>query len=290
MFDTSYTALRRRGTRRLPLALGPLITLVWFATAATASPDYVGVDRCAQCHQREAELWRGSHHDLAMTDATEQTVLGDFDNAEFSAQGVSSRFYRKDDDFLVRTDGPDGRLHDYKIRYTFGWYPLQQYLIEFPGGRLQTLAFSWDTRSAADGGQRWFHIYPDEYIAPDDSLHWTGLQQNWNYMCAECHSTNVIMGYDADSDSFDTTWSEISVGCEGCHGPGSTHARLAESGAEGAAAARARGPELQGFGVSEEDYAAYRRARRARRDVDRAAARLAARGPRPRPGRATARW
>lgn len=177
MFDTPYTALRRRWTRRLLLALGPLITLVWFATAAAASPDYVGVDRCAQCHQREAALWRDSHHDLAMADATEQTVLGDFDNAEFSAQGVSSRFYRKDDDFLVRTDGPDGRLHDYKIRYTFGWYPLQQYLIEFPDGRLQSLGIAWDTRPREEGGQRWFHLYPDEVMNHNHPLHWTGREQ-----------------------------------------------------------------------------------------------------------------
>jgi tetratricopeptide (TPR) repeat protein len=220
------------------LALGPLITLVWFATAAAASPDYVGVDRCAQCHQREAELWRGSHHDLAMTDATEQTVLGDFDNAEFSAQGVSSRFYRKDDDFLVRTDGPDGRLHDYKIRYTFGWYPLQQYLIEFPDGRLQSLGIAWDTRPREEGGQRWFHLYPDEVMNHNHPLHWTGREQTWNYQCAECHSTHLEKNYDLATDSYQTSWSEIDVACEACHGPGSNHVAWAAAAAADPAAER----------------------------------------------------
>jgi predicted CXXCH cytochrome family protein len=193
---------------------------------------FVGSTACQDCHEAEFGDWVGSHHELAMQVATADTVLGDFDDATFDYYGETTRFSTHNDGFYVTTADRSGQQRDFKVAYVFGIEPLQQYLVEFPGGRLQTLAFSWDTRSAADGGQRWFHIYEGEYIAPDDSLHWTGLQQNWNYMCAECHSTNVRMGYDASSDSFDTTWSEISVGCEGCHGPGSTHVRLAESGAE----------------------------------------------------------
>jgi predicted CXXCH cytochrome family protein len=196
---------------------------------------FVGSAACQSCHEAEYRDWVGSHHELAMQDATADTVLGDFDDVTFDYYGETTRFFTRDEGFYVTTGNGSGQVREFKVAYVFGVDPLQQYLIEFPGGRLQTLAFSWDSRSAADGGQRWFHIYPDEYIAPDDSLHWTGLQQNWNYMCAECHSTNVHMGYDADTDTFDTTYSEISVGCEACHGPGSTHVRMAESGVEGGA-------------------------------------------------------
>jgi tetratricopeptide (TPR) repeat protein len=73
-------------------------------------------------------------------------------------------------------------------------------------------------------------LYPDDDIAADDSLHWTGLQQNWNYMCAECHSTGLQRNYDLPANRFDSRWSEISVGCEACHGPGSTHIALAQAG------------------------------------------------------------
>ena len=196
---------------------------------------FVGSAACQSCHEAEYSNWVGSHHELAMQIATADTVLGDFDDTTFNYYGETTRFFTRDDGFYVTTADSSGQDREFRVAYVFGVDPLQQYLIEFPGGRLQTLAFSWDSRSADDGGQRWFHIYPDEYIAPDDSLHWTGLQQNWNYMCAECHSTNVQMGYDAGTDSFDTTWSEISVGCEACHGPGSTHVRLADSGTEGGA-------------------------------------------------------
>jgi len=190
---------------------------------------FVGSTACQDCHEAEFHDWVGSDHELAMQIADADTVLGDFDDASFDYFGTTTQFFTRDDGFYVATADASGENRDFRIAYTFGVEPLQQYLIEFPGGRLQTLAYTWDTRPESDGGQRWFHQYPDEYIAPDDVLHWTGLQQNWNYMCAECHSTNLKMGFDAASDTFNTTYSEISVGCESCHGPGSKHVELANA-------------------------------------------------------------
>ena len=184
---------------------------------------YVGGASCAACHAEQFEQWQNSHHDLAMQEANAQTVLGDFDNAGFQYYDISSRFYRDDERFMVRTDGPDGSLQDYPIKYTFGVTPLQQYLIEFPNGRLQALGIAWDSRPAEAGGQRWFHLYPDEHIDHKDELHWTGYNQNWNFMCADCHSTHLQKNYDAGSQRFDTRWSELNVSCEACHGPGSAH-------------------------------------------------------------------
>jgi predicted CXXCH cytochrome family protein len=160
-----------------------------------------------------------------MEHATEKSVLGDFSDAVFDYYGVRSRFFRNEGKFLVETDGPDGKLATFQIRYTFGFEPLQQYLIEFPDGRLQALSIAWDSRPKEEGGQRWFHLYPDEHIRHDDVLHWTKLNQNWNFMCAECHSTGVRKNYHAANDRFATTWAEISVGCEACHGQGSRHVR-----------------------------------------------------------------
>ena len=158
-----------------------------------------------------------------MDHATDKSVLGDFNDARFDYYGVRSRFFRKDGKFFVETDGPDGKLGVFEIKYTFGLDPLQQYLVEFPDGRLQALSIAWDSRPKEQGGQRWFHLYPDEEIRHDDFLHWTKLNQNWNFMCAECHSTGVRKNYDAATDRFATSWAEISVGCEACHGRGSRH-------------------------------------------------------------------
>jgi len=201
-------------------------TLSSGSAIALPAPSFVGRVTCAGCHAKQDRLWQGSHHDLAMQEANEQTVLGHFNHDTFSKDGVVSEFFRQDGRFMVRTDGPDGKLADFEIKYTFGVTPLQQYLIELPAGRLQALSIAWDSRSQAEGGQRWFHLYPDEKIDYRDELHWTKLSQNWNFMCAECHSTDLQKNYDEASRGYHTTWAEIDVACEACHGPGSLHVNL----------------------------------------------------------------
>ena len=193
----------------------------------TASPkssaEFVGRDRCISCHRPEYEKWENSHHDLAMDAAAPETVLGDFNNALFVNNGVETRFYRKGDKFFVHTEGPSGTPADFEVAYTFGVYPLQQYLVPFPGGRLQCLTVAWDVEK-----KQWYSLYPGQTFQPDDWMHWTRGSQNWNGMCAECHSTHLVKGYDVKTGAFNTTWSEIDVSCEACHGPASKHAAWAE--------------------------------------------------------------
>jgi predicted CXXCH cytochrome family protein len=198
------------------------------ATLAVLGAKFVGAAECATCHEQESSLWRGSHHQLAMQPAKDSTVLGDFNHANFDNNGVTSSFFRNGSKFMVRTDGPDGALHDYEIGYTFGVYPLQQYLIAMPGGRLQALGIAWDSRTRERGGQRWFFLYPGQKITARDTRHWTGIDQNWNYMCADCHSTNLRKNYDARTRTFSTAYAEIDVSCEACHGPGSNHVSWAK--------------------------------------------------------------
>lgn len=148
----------------------------------------------------------------------EETVLGDFNETEFDYFGIKTKFFRKGDEFWVTTDGPQGVSQSYRVEYTFGVEPLQQYLVKFPDGRLQALSVCWDTEE-----KKWFHLHPEEKVDHTDSLHWTSPQYNWNFMCAECHSTNVEKHYDSDSDTYNTTFDEVNVSCESCHGPGSRH-------------------------------------------------------------------
>ncbi len=214
----------------IALAVGLIFTgAVYLAMAnAVAKPTgqaaYVGRDTCKDCHTVAFEAWTGSHHDLAMDHATDATVLGDFNDATFEHMGVTSRFFKRDGKFFVHTEGPGGVMQDFEIAYVFGVTPLQQYLIPFPGGRLQSLTIAWDTIR-----KRWYHLYPDEHIPHDDQLHWTRRLQNWNYMCAQCHSTNLQKNYDHLTDTYNTTWSEIDVSCEACHGPGSHHLEWASA-------------------------------------------------------------
>lgn len=165
-----------------------------------------------------------------MSEAKADTVLGDFNEATFEYNGMRSRFYRRGEQFWVNTEGPDGKPTDYRVRYTFGYRPLQQYLIAFPGGRYQALGIAWDSRTTAEGGQRWFHLYPNDRIDFKNPLHWTGPYQNWNSRCADCHVTGWDKQFNADTLSYRSTWAESGVGCESCHGPGVVHSKRARQG------------------------------------------------------------
>ncbi len=200
--------------RVLGAVIGSILALAATAPAAT----FVGSAKCAPCHATETTAWSTSHHARAMSAPSADSVRGRFDGAGFTKDGVTTTFSTKDGTWIVRTDGPDGALHDYPVAWTYGWEPLQQYLLALPGGRLQALPIAWDTQA-----KRWLDLYPAERIDHRDELHWTGAQQNWNFMCAECHSTNLVKGYRVDGDRFDTTWTEVNVACEACHGPGSAH-------------------------------------------------------------------
>jgi tetratricopeptide (TPR) repeat protein len=186
---------------------------------------FVGSKGCEACHQVEYKKWYGSHHDLAMDVASDETVLGDFGNRSYTDpyNGVHSRFYMESGDYMVETEGPDGELGQFKITHVFGVFPLQQYLIPFPGGRLQCLNIAWDSRDS-----QWYRLPPYDVKNSEDWLHWTNGAQTWNGMCAECHSTRLHKGYDMATESYETRWFEIDVGCEACHGPGSRHVTWAQ--------------------------------------------------------------
>lgn len=196
--------------------------------AAPVTAEFVGSDSCAGCHSEQHSAWRQSQHHHAMAHAGPDTVLGDFEDARFDYAGVTTLFTRRGERYFVTTDGPDGELEEFEVLYTFGLDPMQQYLVDLGQGRLQALSIVWDTRPAEQGGQRWFHLYPDDEIGHGDPLHWTGAAQNWNFMCADCHVTDYRKGFDADKGSFSPAWSELGVGCEACHGPGSQHLAWAE--------------------------------------------------------------
>lgn len=180
--------------------------------------EFVGDQSCKSCHAKENNEWLQSHHYMAMQPPNDSTVKGNFNNSTFTADGVMSRFYKKDEKYFINTQGDDGKNHDYEVKFTFGFTPLQQYLVEFPGGRMQVPRVSWDINQ-----KKWFHQYPGQKIPAHDWLHWTGNAQNWNTMCASCHSTNLQKNYDIESDTYKTTYSVLNVSCESCHGAGKLH-------------------------------------------------------------------
>ena len=240
---------------RWPARLAGLAASTALAASAVPlrdpGPGYVDDALCAGCHAAEAERWRGSHHDLAMQEATPASVLGDFADARATHFGVETRFLRRGDGFAIASEGPDGRVQQFPVRFSFGVSPLQQYLLELPGGRLQAFSLAWDARPTSAGGSRWFPLYPDERIAADDALHWSGHYLNWNAQCAECHSTGLRKRYQRATRSYDTRYATLDVACQACHGPGAAHVEAARArGAAGAAQAGGPGGLAFPFGAA----------------------------------------
>lgn len=194
--------------------------------SATPQASFTGSESCAGCHDAQYRQWQQSDHYRAMEHANEKTVLGDFNNSTFTYFGRKTTFTKADGKFQVSTESQQGQTETFTVLYTLGYKPLQQYLVQFPDGRIQTLPFSWDTRSKAEGGQRWFHIYPDENITKDNPLFWTRPLQNWNHMCGDCHTTNFNKNFSDTENRFNSQWSELANGCESCHGAGSAHIEL----------------------------------------------------------------
>ena len=188
------------------------------STTSNDLAQYVGDKSCQSCHAKEVDLWKKSDHFKAMEPANDSTVLGDFNNATLTADGITSKFFRRNGKYFINSQGPDGTNTDFEVLYTFGFKPLQQYLVAFPGGKMQVPRMSWDVQK-----KKWFHQYAGQKIHPNDWLHWSQGGQNWNTMCASCHSTNLQKNYLPDADSFHTTYSVMTVSCESCHGPASKH-------------------------------------------------------------------
>ena len=188
------------------------------------SPEYVGSETCAGCHDEQATAWRGSHHALAWTRPDGNHVLGEFDETIFEHNGITTRFFRREGAYFIETDGPDGHLKEYLVTGIAGIDPLQQYLVETEPGRVQALDVAWDTRR-----QRWYHLYPDDVLLPGNGFHWTGAYKTWNARCAECHATGFVKNYSPKTRRYQSRQAEIGVGCEACHGPGAAHIAWAKA-------------------------------------------------------------
>ena len=197
-------------------------------SALLQAQTYVGMEACADCHQSQVAAWQRSHHAMAMQPANVQSVLAPFEGEVFSLGATEARFFKRDGHFWINALGSDGVRQDFQVHYTFGFTPLQQYLVATDKGRLQAFDIAWDSREQDKGGQRWFHLQPEENPQPGHPFFWQGAYQNWNSRCADCHSTGVDIGFDAASVSYDTTFEAVNVACESCHGPASEHLARAQ--------------------------------------------------------------
>jgi tetratricopeptide (TPR) repeat protein len=192
---------------------------VYFSCSANANE---AAQQCGSCHQQQVNDWQQSHHYHAMEHANESTVLGNFDNQEIDYQQSKARFFKEQDQLKISFADAQGTMVTYPVLYTFGYEPLQQFMFDMGKGKIQLFPFAWDSRPMTEGGQRWFIVHPDQQD-PSDLFHYTQMGQNWNHMCADCHSTDFEKNFDLKTKSYNSTFSAMNVSCKACHGDASAH-------------------------------------------------------------------
>jgi predicted CXXCH cytochrome family protein len=213
-----------RAALTLPALVLAGLTALSTAVFAQETPEFVGSQVCATCHEDQTQDWAESHHALAWTPALAENIVGDFSGVTHEHKGVTTRFYRDGETFMIETQAPDGSQTQYPVAGVAGIEPLQQYLIETEPGKLQSFDVVWDVE-----GARWFHLYPDQVLPAGDGFHWGGPYKNWNARCAECHATGFEKNYSPVKMTYESTQAEIGVGCESCHGPAEGHIEWTKS-------------------------------------------------------------
>lgn len=211
------------------LVVTPLVSANTKDNSSSSNNQYIGSDACQNCHQTEHQLWQQSDHHKAMQAPSAESVLGDFNNVEVEFHQIKTRFFKRDNQYFVETTNKQGERQTFDVKYTFGFNPLQQYILDTGKGHMQAFNIAWDARPKTQGGQRWYHLQPDESITPDHPFFWQRHFQNWNSRCAECHTTGYQKNYQLETNSYTTNFAEATVGCESCHGPATLHQAQAKS-------------------------------------------------------------
>jgi hypothetical protein len=196
--------------------------------------EYVGSRRCKDCHWREHDTWKHTLHSKFMQSSGEFTVLGDFEinnkiivkvsdqSPEIAGKEITTTMFKKDGKYYINTIGPDWEFHNYQIAYVIGINKRQNYLTVFPNGAIYVLPVEWDVEK-----ETWMINYGLDKNYPGNGNYWSDDGRIWQFKCGGCHSTGMKINYDKATHSFDTTFASLGIGCESCHGPGSSHVKAA---------------------------------------------------------------
>jgi Doubled CXXCH motif (Paired_CXXCH_1)/Cytochrome c554 and c-prime len=184
-----------------------------------STPGYVGSKTCALCHTPEYNQWHRSLHVQMTKPIAEAQVEGDFrPGTHFEAYGRAYTMSKSDGHYYISVSLNGGPPTKYEVDYTLGARRFQGYLSKQPDGRIYVLPVFWHRLT-----QRWIDW---SEITPIPKHYTSDIRQIWNSNCVNCHAVNLAPNYDVATRTFKTTWTEMGVGCEACHGPGAAHVAL----------------------------------------------------------------
>ncbi len=195
-----------------PVVIGPELKAVSSSPPAEARG-------CTECHAKEVEEWRASQHANANRLFDPKIDMAAFRPSRiFAANGIQTILRAENDTAALELTGPDGIKAIHHPEAVIGVTPLVQYLVPFPGGRLQVFNLAFDPQK-----KDWFDAQAPEVRLPEDWSHWQNRGMNWNTQCAFCHMTNLRKNYDSREDVYRTTWDAMGISCSQCHGPMAKH-------------------------------------------------------------------
>jgi hypothetical protein len=196
----------------------PLARLAQAPAAAEPTAGYTGSAACQRCHEPEYDSWRHTLHVQMTKPIAEARVLGDFGPGARLDETGAGRSYvmaARDGKYFITITRTGRSAETFEINYTLGARRFQGYLSRLVDGRIYVLPVFWHNEA-----ERWVD-YKEITPIPNDPSH--DLRQIWNVTCVNCHATNLTRNFDVSTNTFATTWTEMGVGCEACHGPGQAH-------------------------------------------------------------------
>ena len=218
------------------LLAGGLFAMTRYESYASLyDAQYVGSDTCGECHVDIHEQWADSPHAKMIRTPSPESVVGDFENGVYllpvehrtkpGDERPAARMYHEAGAYYMalRRPGTDEYV-PFEIEYVVGYQYRQTYVTREPGGVLRRLPLQWSV--ARDTFFPYWNFQEHSAESVEDLWAQTrSMNSAWNLFCARCHVTNLdVIDKDAAHRRAATQWTEVAIGCEACHGPGSHHA------------------------------------------------------------------
>jgi len=229
-FQTNGKMWRQRVVRQL--LIGSLAVVVFSLSYGMAEPEFSGSDKCMSCHTSIYQTWKESTHNRAVQEvaASHDGIVAEWGGIVKAKSGkmpeATIKLDRGSDGSFTATlvDSKDPSIEvTYKVAFSQGAGSMkgQMYYVKI-GNNYYGLPINWQTAAS-----KFVPTLIDTWYNEDGSLKQPSIDKSWEMTCAGCHQTGLQMkkvegGYEA-------SYSEISIGCEKCHGPGFEHVKSPEA-------------------------------------------------------------
>ncbi len=192
-------------------------------------PNYVGSSSCRDCHERFYSLWSTSHHGLAMQPFTPAFAQNEL-SKQVSPLTIGDSQYQvllgDPNSFIRQSDSHGSR--DYPIIHAMGGKNFYFFLTPMERGRLQVLPLAFDVHE-----KKWYDTTASmvrHFVdRSDHAIDWRDPALTFNTSCFSCHVSQLATNYQAQTDSYHTTWAEPGINCETCHGAAEEHIQICQA-------------------------------------------------------------